>query len=209
VRIFSPDILTFDGLFGSKSDILNPRWLLTKLLLLAWDYTSDARDMIGCECRFRTSPPPPSTRSVDGRLIDHCREQLHLAGDNPRMSFASQRAAAFAASNVSAPPSMIKSSALFLAIALRADFPYGRAVLREYQQHKLAKVGKFCGHSHARSTHRLDRPSSGAWPDVTYNAQPGAVLRYTEVNRTQRLYPDVVRLLECGRCIANNEVLNH
>ena len=29
MRIFSPDILTFDGLFGSKSDILNPRWLLT------------------------------------------------------------------------------------------------------------------------------------------------------------------------------------
>jgi hypothetical protein len=28
VRIFFPD-LTFDGLFGSKSDILNPRWLLT------------------------------------------------------------------------------------------------------------------------------------------------------------------------------------
>jgi hypothetical protein len=26
---FFPDILTFDGLFGSKSNILNPRWLLT------------------------------------------------------------------------------------------------------------------------------------------------------------------------------------
>jgi hypothetical protein len=29
VRIFFIDILTFNGLFESKSDILNPRWLLT------------------------------------------------------------------------------------------------------------------------------------------------------------------------------------
>ena len=32
-RIFFADILTFDGLFGSKSDILNPRWLLTQCLV--------------------------------------------------------------------------------------------------------------------------------------------------------------------------------
>jgi hypothetical protein len=40
VRIFFPDILTFDGLFGSKSDILNPRWLLTRAL---WDEHEDRR----------------------------------------------------------------------------------------------------------------------------------------------------------------------
>jgi hypothetical protein len=28
----SPDILIFDGLFGSESDILNPRWRLTGAL---------------------------------------------------------------------------------------------------------------------------------------------------------------------------------
>ena len=31
MRILLADILTFDGLFGAKFDILKPRWLLTPL----------------------------------------------------------------------------------------------------------------------------------------------------------------------------------
>jgi hypothetical protein len=34
MRILLADILTFDGLFGAKFDILKPRWLLTAYLLL-------------------------------------------------------------------------------------------------------------------------------------------------------------------------------
>jgi hypothetical protein len=36
------DILTFDGLFGSKSNILNPTWLLTLALFIMEDqFTGD------------------------------------------------------------------------------------------------------------------------------------------------------------------------
>jgi hypothetical protein len=35
VRIFWVDILTFDGFFGTKFDILKPRWLPTAEVLLA------------------------------------------------------------------------------------------------------------------------------------------------------------------------------
>jgi hypothetical protein len=44
VRIFWVDILTFDGFFGTKFDILKPRWLPTECYLSAGNVTLSAKE---------------------------------------------------------------------------------------------------------------------------------------------------------------------